>query len=188
MVDMVKYYKNGWAAWHSRIIHRPRHPPPNFGRMRSVVRFSVVFGSEGSVAPLPPLSGTHPSSSASASSHVGTAADIPSDLDLIFTGRLLDEDFFYLSQRLMTPLALSHLTSGVIGETPLMDNGETTEYKRFLEEVVSDGMTGPRATRLAFVSGVCRREWTRRSMGGWFWFDVQGQDGLNANESEADYA
>jgi hypothetical protein len=46
------------------------------------------------------------------------------------------------------------LTSGQIVEGPPLDNGETTEYKRFVKEVVTDGQTGPRATALALVS--CR--------------------------------
>lgn len=41
-----------------------------------------------------------------------TAADIPQDLHEVFTHRLPDEIYFYLSRGLLSPHALIWLTSG----------------------------------------------------------------------------
>jgi hypothetical protein len=41
-----------------------------------------------------------------------TAADIPQDLHDVFTHRLPDEVYFYLSRGLLSPHALIWLTSG----------------------------------------------------------------------------
>jgi len=56
-------------------------------------------------------------------------------------------------------------------ENPPLDNGETTEYKRFVKEVITDGQTGPRATALALVSSVMHSFWATRKVQGCFWFE-----------------
>jgi Temperature dependent protein affecting M2 dsRNA replication len=170
-VDMVKYYKTGFAA----VSAFSEHPAvkaiqylDHFARTRSMIKYSLVLSSEGSVMPLPlalpsPGGGPH--------HHQPTAADIPSDLHEIFTHRLPDEVFFYLSRGLLGPQALIWLTTGQIIENPPLDNGETTEYKRFVKEVITDGQTGPRATSLALISNVSHNFWTARKVQGLFWFD-----------------
>ncbi|KAI6101126.1 temperature dependent protein affecting M2 dsRNA replication-domain-containing protein [Pisolithus sp. B1] len=72
----------------------------------------------------------------------------------------------------MGPQALVWLTSGQIVEPPPLDNGETTEYKRFIKEVITDGQTGPRATALALISSVSHTFWAVRKVSGNFWFEV----------------
>ena len=52
-----------------------------------------------------------------------------------------------------------------------MDNGETTEYKRFVKEVITDGQTGPRATSLALISSVMHNFWQTKKVHGYFWFE-----------------
>ena len=104
--------------------------------------------------------------------HHPTAADIPFDLHEIFTHRLPDEVYFYLSRGLLGPQALVWLTSGQIVEPPPLDNGETTEYRRFVKEVITDGQTGPRATALALMSSVSHTFWSNRKVLGSFWFEA----------------
>ncbi|KAF8889292.1 XPG I-region protein [Infundibulicybe gibba] len=167
-VDMVKYYKTGHAATIGYLEH--------FVRTRAMVRFSLVLSAEGAVMPLPLALGTSPAPASAPSTSTSptpaasgsiTAADIPTDLHEIFTHRLPDEIFFYLSRGLLSPQALTWLASGHI----------TTEYKRFVREVVTDGQTGPRATALALVSVVANPFWGQRKVSGVFWFEQYGMGG-----------
>jgi len=137
-----------------------------------MIKYSLILSSEGQVVPLPlaistPAGHSHPNHH----SHHPTAADIPQDLHEIFTNRLPDEIYYYLSRGLLGPQALVWLTSGQIVENPPLDNGETTEYKRFVKEVITDGQTGPRATALALVSSVAHSFWANKKVQGSFWFE-----------------
>lgn len=175
-VDMVKYYKSGHAA----VAALAEHPAvktiqytDHYARTRSMIKFSLILSSEGVVLPLP-LAITTPASHGGHPNHHPhhpTAADIPSDLNEIFTNRLPDEIYFYLSRGLLGPQALVWLTSGQIVESPPLDNGETTEYKRFVKEVITEGQTGPRATSLALISSVAHPFWSTRKVQGSFWFE-----------------
>jgi hypothetical protein len=174
-VDMVKYYKSGHAAVSAFAEHpgvKTSQYSDHYARTRSMVKYSLILSSEGTVMPLPlaittPPSQGHPGHHP----HHPTAADIPSDLHEIFTNRLPDEIYFYLSRGLLGPPALVWLSSGQIVENPPLDNGATTEYKRFVKEVITDGQTGPRATALALISSVANSFWTGKKVAGCFWFD-----------------
>jgi hypothetical protein len=183
-IDMVKYYKTG----HLAIGALGEHPGvktlnylDQYARTRSMIRYSLILTSEGIVQPLP-LAITHPPNHQSNAGgqnnshhpHHATAADIPVDLHEIFTSRLPDEMYYYLSRGLLGPQALIWLTTGSIVESPPLDNGETTEYKRFIKEVITDGQTGPRATALALISNVAHSSWQNKKVFGSFWFDGSG--------------
>jgi len=127
------------------------------------------------VVPLPLASPSSPHGHSNHHPHHPTAGDIPSDLHEIFTHRLPDEIYFYLSRGLIGPQALVWLTSGQVIENPPLDNGETNEYRRFIKEVVTEGLTGPRATSLALVSSVAHNFWTKRAVSAHFWFDQGSQ-------------
>lgn len=178
---MVKYYKSGYAAVSAFAEHpavKTTQYSDHYARTRSMVKYSLILSSEGTVMPLPlaittPATQGHPSHHP----HHPTAADIPSDLNEIFTSRLPDEIYFYLSRGLLGPQALVWLTSGQIIENPPLDNGETTEYKRFVKEVITDGQTGPRATALALISSVGHNFWASRKVTGHFWFEPTSPHG-----------
>ncbi|KAJ7483411.1 XPG I-region protein [Mycena latifolia] len=185
-VDMVKYYKSGFAA----VSAFAEHPAvksigytEHYARTRSMVRYSLILSAEGVVLPLPLAA---PSPAPGAPAQAGpTAADVPTDLHEVFTHRLPDEVFFYLSRGLLGPQALVWLTGGQIVEGPPLDNGETTEYKRFVKEVVTDGQTGPRATALALLSSVAHPFWANRKVAGFFWFEQPGPHAQKAVQHNA---
>jgi hypothetical protein len=174
-VDMVKYYKSGHAAVSAFAEHpavKTIQYADHYARTRSMIKYSLIFSSEGSILPLPlaitsPQNHGHPSHHP----HHPSASDIPSDLHEIFTNRLPDEIYFYLSRGLLGPQALVWLTTSQIVESPPLDNGETTEYKRFVKEVITDGQTGPRATALALISSVTHSFWSTKKVHGFFWFE-----------------
>ncbi|KAG2358973.1 temperature dependent protein affecting M2 dsRNA replication-domain-containing protein [Suillus spraguei] len=139
-VDMVKYYKSGHAA----VSAFAEHPAVK----------SMQYPDH--VTPLP-LAITTPAHGPNHPHHP-TAADIPSDLHEIFTHRLPDEIYFYLSRGLLGPQALVWLTSGQIVEPPPLDNG-------------------PRATALALISSVSHQFWNNRKVTGNFWFESPAPHG-----------
>jgi hypothetical protein len=146
-----------------------------------MIKYSLIFSSDGAVVPLP-LAVNGPTSHGSSSHHPHhpTQNDIPQDLHEIFTNRLPDEIYFYLSRGLLGPQALVWLTTGQIIETPPLDNGETTEYKRFVKEVITDGQTGPRPTSLALISNALHGFWNQRKVQGFFWFEQPSPHGSKA--------
>lgn len=184
-VDMVKYYKTGHAAV-SAFAEQPQVKAMSFldqyARTRSMIKYSLVLSSEGTVIPLPLAS--PPQSLGHPNHHHPTAADIPVDLHDIFTHRLPDEVYFYLSRGLLGPQALVWLTTYQIIENPPLDNGETTEYRRFVKEVITDGQTGPRATALALVSSVLNGFWSKRNIIGHFWFEQGPQKPIMHNSQQ----
>lgn len=180
-VDMVKYYKSGHAAVSAFAEHpavKSIQYSDHYARTRSMIKYSLILTWDGMVVPLPlaiptPTSHGHPGHHP----HHPTAADIPQDLHEIFTNRLPDEIYFYLSRGLLGPQALVWLTTGQIIENPPLDNGDTTEYRRFVKEVITDGQTGPRATALALISSVAHTFWTNRKVIGHFWFEQSSPHG-----------
>jgi hypothetical protein len=184
-VDMVKYYKTGFAT----VSNFGDHPSvkaisyvDHFARTRTMVKFSVVFSSDGVVQPLPLAHSTV--SSASQHGHPPhhlTAADIPNDFHEVFSHRLPDEIHYHMSRGLIGPQCLNWLTSGYIFENPPLDTGETTEYRRFVKEVITEGQTGPRATALALISSVTHSFWANRRVQGCFWFEASIPPGKASN-------
>jgi hypothetical protein len=174
-VDMVKFYKSGHSAVSVYVDHptvKSMQYPDTYARTRSMVKYSLILSIEGTVQPLPlVLPSPNQQHSGNHHPHHPTAADIPADLHDIFTNRLPDEIYFYLSRGLMSPQPLVWLASGQIIEHPPLDNGETSEYRQFVKEVVTEGQTGPRATTLALISSVAHSSWTNRKVSGAFWFE-----------------
>ncbi|GJE93269.1 XPG I-region protein [Phanerochaete sordida] len=186
-VDMIKYYKSGHAAV-SAFAEQPQvkqmQYTDQYARTRSMIKYSLVLSSEGTVIPLPLASPNPQPHGHSGHHHHPTAADIPVDLHDIFTHRLPDEIYFYLSRGLLGPQALVWLTSYQVIEQPPLDNGETTEYRRFIKEVITDGQTGPRATALALVSSVLNSFWAKRNIVPHFWFEQNQQKPIAHNSQQ----
>lgn len=184
IVELVRHYKTGHACVmafnEDPRIKAPGSPPTTtsqyadqFMRTRAMYKYSLILSSDGSVQPLP-LAVPAPAPGAGNSFSM-TAADIPLDLHEVFTHRLPDEIYFYLSRGLLSPHALIWLTSGTIVERPPLCNGETSDYRRFIKEVITEGATGPRAMTLALISSVVHTFWTSRRVIGVFWFDQASQ-------------
>jgi Temperature dependent protein affecting M2 dsRNA replication len=174
-VDMVKFYKSGHAAVSVYADHpavKSIQYPDTYARTRSMIKYSLILSIEGTVQPLPlALPSPNPPHGGNHHPHHPTSADIPTDLHEIFTHRLPDEIYYYLSRGLMSPQPLVWLASGQIIEHPPLDNGETNEYRRFVKEVITEGQTGPRATALALISSVVHSFWANRKVAGIFWFE-----------------
>ncbi|CEL61674.1 putative protein C139,01c OS=Schizosaccharomyces pombe (strain 972 / ATCC 24843) GN=SPAC139.01c PE=1 SV=2 [Rhizoctonia solani AG-1 IB] len=180
-VDFLRYYKSGFVCITSAFLDNPLMKQSNyaetFARARCMVKFALVLSSEGSVVPLPIAL---PAGSTGST----TAADIPIDLHDIFTNRLPDEVFYYLSRGLFTPQPLVWLTSAQVIENPPLDNGETNEYRRFVKDVITEGATGPRATALALLTSVFHNSWQKTRVMTHFWYDSNPKNFISPNATQ----
>lgn len=184
LVDLVRQYKSGVTvvgAFQDHLGVKQTNYMEIFARTRCMIKFSLILTADGSVQPLPlSLNATTPQGG-----HHTTIADIPKDLEDIFTARLPDEVYYYLSRGLIGPQALIWLTSGQIVENPPLDNGETTEYRRFVKEILTEVNSAPRAIALALVSRVLHESWKDKKVAPWFWFDPNGMSGKPVGHSNA---
>ena len=161
-VDAVKGCKTGIAVintFANDLVSREMFYSDAFMRSRCAVKYSLVLtAEEGKCTPLPLALPSGPSPSGSAV----TAADIPSDLHEIFSHRLPDEVYFHICRGLISPQLVGWLSSGLIVEQPPLDNGESTEYRRFIKEVITEGSTAPRCTALGLISSSLNKHWPKQ--------------------------
>lgn len=124
----------------------------SFVKARAAVRFALVMTDEGTCAPLPLVCAAAapilPSDSTlfqpTKPSNTFTAPDIPSDLDTIFSSRLPEEMYYYLSRGLVSPTILGWVSSGRLEESRPLDDGGKIEYQKFVANVLTRGETAPR--------------------------------------------
>lgn len=178
--DAVKGFKSGVAAitpFLNDPAVRELGYPDLFVRARCAIKFSFVLtAEEGRCTPLPlslspsnPAHHHHPHAPHSQHQSIVTAGEIPNDLHDIFSHRLPDEVYFQISRGLVSPQLIGWLTSGMIVEQPPLDNGESTEFRRFIQEVITEGNTSPRCTALALVSSVLSQSFWGKKQVVRFW-------------------
>ncbi|KAL9936842.1 hypothetical protein V8E36_004077 [Tilletia maclaganii] len=126
----------------------------------------------------PGVNGMTPAVPGSASTVLGsnagppilTAADVPRDLNDIFTHRLPDEVFLHLGRGMVAPTILHYLTSGHIHEPAPLDNGETTEYRTFVRETITEHPQSPRCVAIALACSALHPFWHSRKVVATYWF------------------
>ncbi|KAL7412309.1 temperature dependent protein affecting M2 dsRNA replication-domain-containing protein [Mrakia frigida] len=168
VVETVKGYKTGIGA----INAFPGDGPSKemyysdlFMRTRCAIKFSLVLtAEEGRCTPLPLALTSSSSGSGAQPQPIQTAADVPSDLHDIFSHRLPDEVYFHICRGLISPQLVGWLSSGMIIEQPPLDNGESTEYRRFIKEVITEGSTAPRCTALGLISSSLNKYWPKTNV------------------------
>jgi hypothetical protein len=124
----------------------------SFMRARLAIKYSLVLTTDGNCLPLPlvvPPPG-----------QVVTPADVPSDLDEIFSPRLPDELYFLLCRGMVSAQLVGYLASGLIDERqPLADS---PEYRRFIKDIITEGATSPRCTTLALLTNPLHPQWAQK--------------------------
>lgn len=124
----------------------------SFMRARLAIKYSLVLTTDGACLPLPlvvPPPG-----------QVVTPADVPSDLDEIFSPRLPDELYFILCRGMVSAQLVGYLASGIIDERqPLADS---PEYRRFIKDIITEGATSPRCTTLALLTAPLHPQWAQK--------------------------
>jgi hypothetical protein len=139
----------------------------SFVKARAAVRFALVMTDEGTCAPLPLVcvaaaqilpSDQHLFPPAK-TSNTFTAPDIPNDLETIFSNRLPEEMYYYLSRGLVSPTILGWVSSGRLEEPRPLDDGGKAEYSRFVANVLTRGETAPRNMAVTLLLAHLNPEW-----------------------------
>ncbi|TPX30943.1 hypothetical protein SmJEL517_g05584 [Synchytrium microbalum] len=100
--------------YHDHPTVAKRNHIDEFLRARSAVKHHLILTENATVEPL-------------------NKATAPLDIHEFIGPRLPDEIYFYLSQGMISPTILNGLASGYYLENHPLDNGETVEYRNFLE-------------------------------------------------------
>jgi len=160
IIDMIRHFKTGAGV----VAGHSDHPAiratgylEGFLRTRAAIKYSLVLtAEEGTCLPLPlVIPPSHPSQAI-------TASEVPADIHEIFSGRLPDELYFHISKGLISPQLVGWLTSGIIHELPPLDNGESIEYRKYIENVITEGATAPRCTALALLTSSLNQAWQQK--------------------------
>lgn len=163
-IDIVKSYKTGLAAVNHWRGPAPESKPPGqvdyygaFLRARMSVRWTFVLTTDGNCVPyalvLPHISTPVPS-----------PADVPADIDEIFSPRLPDELYYYMCKGVISPTVIGWLTTGMIVEhQPLSD---TRDYQRFIKELMTEAPTSSRVLTLALLADALHPQWKQRRIVG----------------------
>lgn len=154
VIELIRQYKSGIAVcqtWRQDSQVKAQSYGDVFMRARLAVKYSLILTTDGNCSPLPlVVQPTQPV----------TAADVPGDLDEIFSLRLPDEVYFQICRGLISPQVVGWLSSGIIVESqPLADS---PDYRRFIKDVITEGHTAPRCTTLALLTHSLHSQWKQR--------------------------
>ena len=150
VIDLLRQFKTG-----INVSRQIPHYAETFMRARLAVKYSLVLTSEGSVQPLPLVT--------------GLIEEVPPNLEEIFSPRLPDELYFQLCKAFVSPQLLGWLTSGQLVEPqPLADS---PEYRRFIKDVITEGHTSPRCTAIALLAESLHPQWKTRRVAAHYYFD-----------------
>ncbi|EIW71069.1 XPG domain-containing protein [Tremella mesenterica] len=165
IVDLVRHWKSGVAAcqaWRADPSVKTQSYGDVFMRARLAVKYSLILTTEGACVPLPLAV---PPVQAAIS-----PADVPGDLDEIFSMRLPDELYCHICRGLVSPQVVGWLSGGQLAENqPLADSAE---YRRFIKDVITEGATSPRCTTLALLADGLHPQWKTRRVTAQYYFDV----------------
>ncbi|PKI84385.1 hypothetical protein MVES1_001701 [Malassezia vespertilionis] len=135
-----------------------------FCHARTMIKDVLVLSPEsGTVVPLPLAR------AAAGGAHV-SAGEIPSDLHEVFSFRLPDEVFLYLSRGMMSPSVLGSLLSGYVIEPAPLDGGQAKVYHRFVREFLTESPESPRCVAVALACAALHPFWRARKVAAVYWF------------------
>jgi hypothetical protein len=154
ILELVRQYKSGVAVcqtWRQDPGVKATSYIDAFMRARLAVKYSLVLTTEGTCMPLPLVV---------APPQQVTAADVPADLDEIFSQRLPDEMYYHICRGFISPQVVGWLSRGMIVELqPLADS---PDYRRFIKDVITEGHTAPRCTTLALLTDALHPQWKQK--------------------------
>lgn len=120
-----------------------------YRRARAAVKHHVVFTAEGKAEPL-------------------DFSEAPSDVHDFIGQRLPEELYYYLSRGVIGPQVLDMLATGELVEIAPFDNGDSEEYKRFLEN-----LNPLRTQALSLLAQPLHRYWVSKEINVYYWFDKE---------------
>ena len=146
-VEMVRVHQSGLRAidlFHSRDPRMGLYRD-EFIRTRTAIRHGFVMTTEGTCTPL------------SIASSQAQPADVPSDIEKIFSSRLPDELYYYMCKGLISPTVIGWLTTGhMVENIPLADSDD---YQKYVRTSLTEHATSPRVLSLAILLDALHPQW-----------------------------
>ncbi|KAJ1980681.1 hypothetical protein H4R33_005417 [Dimargaris cristalligena] len=150
VLELIKQHKTGFNA-----VQKYSDNPQvikvkyvdSFCRTRCAVKYHLILNTEGHVVPL-------------------NADQAPSDIHEFIGYRFPDSVYLYLAQGLIGPQVLNNLVSGFLLETAPICNGETSEYKKLLTELLP-----LRTKTLALLSSCLNQFYHNRKVATMYYFE-----------------
>ncbi|CAG8538773.1 13168_t:CDS:2 [Acaulospora colombiana] len=159
--DLIKQHRNGFSAVQSYAADHGGGVKANyieaFCRNRCAIKYHMVLTDEGQVKPM-------------------NEESSPSDIHDIIGYRLPDEVYYYLSRGLMSPQVINTLISGVLIENPPLCNGETQEYRQFLNNLLP-----LRTQAMGLLTQPLHPFYQSKRVVSFYWFEPSTEHILNHN-------
>jgi hypothetical protein len=150
--DIIRSHQSGLGAIDyltSRDPQRMGNYREEFIRARTAIRHGFILTTEGTVIPLP-----------LAISKRMQPADVPGDIDSIFSQRLPDDLYYYMCKGMVSPTVVGWLTTGhVVDHIPLSDCGN---YRKYLKTKITESETSQRVLCLAILQDALHPQWKER--------------------------
>jgi hypothetical protein len=155
-IEMIRAYGSGIRAMdgcNERDPVKMGGYRDEFIRTRQAIRHGFIFTTEGACLPLPLATQIPPGV---------TAADVPSDIDKIFSPRLPDELYFYMCKGMISPAVIGWLTTGSINETPPLSDSK--DYQHYVKNIITESVASPRVLCLAILQDALHAQWKSRQI------------------------
>jgi hypothetical protein len=150
--DIIRTHQSGLGAidfLNSRDPQRMGNYREEFIRARTAIRHGFILTTEGTVIPLP-----------LAITKRMQPADVPADIDSIFSQRLPDDLYYYMCKGMVSPKVVGWLTTGhVVEHIPLSDCGN---YQKYLKTKITESETSQRVMCLAILQDALHPQWKER--------------------------
>jgi hypothetical protein len=150
--DIIRTHQSGLGAIDYLTARDPRgmgNYREEFIRARTAIRHGFILTTEGTVIPLP-----------LAISKRMQPADVPGDIDSIFSQRLPDDLYYYMCKGMVSPTVVGWLTTGhVVDHIPLSDCGN---YRKYLKTKITESETSQRVLCLAILQDALHPQWKER--------------------------
>jgi hypothetical protein len=184
VLDLIQRHRTGPAAIAAFFAENPQLAQSGFAdtfaRSKTMIKYSLILHAEdGRVMPLP-LALPPP-----ANQPAITGADVPNDIQEVFSYRLPDEVYFQLFRGLISPRLLGALTSGYWVEHAPLCGGESDDYRRFLKDIITEHPASPRCTALALLATPLNAFWRTRQVYASYYFDPTSAHPIPHNGQQA---
>nr|CAG8450832.1 4779_t:CDS:10 [Entrophospora candida]CAG8586087.1 6687_t:CDS:10 [Entrophospora candida] len=160
VLDLIKQYRTGFNAVQNYAEHQgviKTNYVETYCRTQCAIKYHMVLTEEGKVEPL-------------------NSENSPSDIHDVIGYRLPDEIYYYLSRGLMSPQVINTLISGVLIENPPLCNGETQEYRQFLNQLLEI-----RTYAMGLLTQPLHQFYQSRKVISVYWFEPNNEHTLNHN-------
>ncbi|KAG4301766.1 hypothetical protein PCK1_001742 [Pneumocystis canis] len=150
--DTIKIFKSGINTilnYHHSFMTKHMDYLDTFYRAICIIKHHIVLMENGKLSPL-------------------NESDAPNDIHEFISTRLPEEIYFYLSRGIVGPQVINILTSGILLENTPLDNGDSQEYRDFLNDIFTI-----QTQSLNLLTQPLHRFYQAKNVSVYYWFDPE---------------